>query len=45
MTRTGADGTSEALGEVFFTIVAVKEEEGWRLAAVRGADSSNLAPP
>ena len=44
---TGADasGDQQKLGDVFFTIVAVKDEEGWRLAAVRGADPSNLSPP
>jgi uncharacterized protein (TIGR02246 family) len=44
---TGADesGDLQKLGDVFFTIVAVKDEEGWRLAAVRGADPSNLSPP
>jgi uncharacterized protein (TIGR02246 family) len=44
---TGADasGDQQKLGDVFFTIVTVKDEEGWRLAAVRGADPSNLSPP
>jgi uncharacterized protein (TIGR02246 family) len=45
LTRADASGDQQKLGDVFFTIVAVKDEEGWRLAAVRGADPSNLSPP
>ena len=45
LTRADASGDQEKLGDVFFTIVAVKDEEVWRLAAVRGADPSNLSPP
>ena len=45
LTTTGAAGDPQPSAAVFFTIVAVKDEEGWRLAAVRGADSSNLSPP
>lgn len=45
LTRADAAGDQQKLGDVFFTIVAVKDEQGWRLAAVRGADASNLSPP
>jgi uncharacterized protein (TIGR02246 family) len=45
LTRADAAGDPQELGDVFFTIVAVKDEQGWRLAAVRGADPSNLSPP
>jgi uncharacterized protein (TIGR02246 family) len=45
LTRADAAGDQQKLGDVFFTIVAVKDEQGWRLAAVRGADPSNLSPP
>jgi uncharacterized protein (TIGR02246 family) len=45
LTRVDASGAPQKLGDVFFTIVAVKDEQGWRLAAVRGADPSNLSPP
>jgi uncharacterized protein (TIGR02246 family) len=45
LTWADASGDQQKLGDVFFTIVAVKDEEGWRLAAVRGADPSNLSPP
>ena len=45
LTRSDASGDQQKLGDVFFTIVAVMDEEGWRLAAVRGADPSNLSPP
>ena len=44
LTRADASGSRQTLGEVFFTIVAVKDEEGWRLAAVRGADAGNISP-
>jgi uncharacterized protein (TIGR02246 family) len=45
LTRADASGDQQKLSDVFFTIVAVKDERGWRLAAVRGADPSNLPPP
>jgi uncharacterized protein (TIGR02246 family) len=45
LTSANASGDQQKLGDVFFTIVAVKDEQGWRLAAVRGADPSNLSPP
>ena len=43
LTQADASGDQHKLGDVFFTIVAVKDEQGWRLAAVRGADPSNLS--
>ena len=45
LTSADASGEPQKLGDVFFTIVAVKDEQGWRLAAARGADPSNLSPP
>jgi uncharacterized protein (TIGR02246 family) len=45
LSRTGAGGEQEKLGDVYFTIVAVKESGQWRLAAIRGANETNIAAP
>jgi len=45
LSRTAAGGEEEKLGDVFFTIVAVKENGEWRLAGIRGANETNIAPP
>ena len=45
LSRTVAGGEEERLGDVYFTIVAVKEDGEWRLGAVRGANETNIAAP
>jgi uncharacterized protein (TIGR02246 family) len=43
--KRGDDGNEEKLGDAFFTIVLVKDDGRWLLAALRGASDSNISPP
>jgi uncharacterized protein (TIGR02246 family) len=45
LTKLGDDGKEEKLGDAFFTIVLLKDDGRWLLAALRGASDGNISPP
>jgi uncharacterized protein (TIGR02246 family) len=45
LTKLGDGGNEEKLGDAFFTIVVVKDDGRWLLAALRGASDGNISPP
>lgn len=45
LTKLGDGGNEEKLGDAFFTIVVVKDDGRWLLAALRGASDANISPP
>lgn len=45
LTKLGDGRTEEKLGDAFFTIVVVKDDGRWLLAALRGASDGNISPP
>lgn len=45
LTKLGEGGKEEKLGDAFFTIVVVKDDGRWLLAALRGASDGNISPP